>query len=51
MDATNNTAVQVFDAGWQTNLIYTANTIIIVTNYAWIPGRTYYVLFDSGIFF
>ncbi|CAF1170358.1 unnamed protein product [Rotaria sordida] len=48
MDATTNTAVQTFDAGWQSNILYTGNTIIIITNYTWIPGRRYYVLFDSG---
>ncbi|CAF1264102.1 unnamed protein product [Rotaria sordida] len=48
MDATTNTSVQTFDAGWQSNILYTGNTIIIITNYTWIPGRRYYVLFDSG---
>lgn len=50
MDAATSTAVQLFDAGWAPNMIYTGNTIIIVTNYSWVPGANYYVLFDSGMF-
>lgn len=48
MDATTGLAVQTFDAGWQPNVVYTGTTIIMITNYTWIHGRTYYVLFDSG---
>ncbi|CAF0806646.1 unnamed protein product [Rotaria sordida] len=49
MDASTNTSVQVFDAGWQPNILYYGNTISIITSYSWIPGRSYYVLFDSGV--
>lgn len=48
MDEATNTAVQTFDAGWQTNILYSGYTITIITNYTWIHGRTYYVAFDSG---
>jgi hypothetical protein len=49
MDASTNTSVLEFDAGWQSNILYTGNTIMIITNYTWTPGKTYYVLFDSGM--
>lgn len=48
VNAANNVTVEQYDAGWAPNMVYTGNTIIIVTNYSWIPGNTYYVLFDSG---
>ena len=50
MDGATNASVQTFDAGWQPNILYTGYTITIITNYTWIPGHTYYVLFDSGIY-
>lgn len=50
MDASTNTSVVQYDAGWAPNMIYTGNTIIIVTNYTWTLGGNYYVLFDSGTF-
>ena len=50
VDASNNATVVQYDAGWSPSMIYTGNTIIIYTNYSWIPGRSYYVLFDSGKF-
>ncbi|CAF4973187.1 unnamed protein product [Rotaria sp. Silwood1] len=49
MDASTNTSVRVFDAGWASNILYYGNTSSIITSYSWIPGRSYYVLFDSGV--
>lgn len=48
MDASTNILVQPFDAGWQSNILYTGKIIIILTNFTWHYERTYYVLFDSG---
>ncbi|CAF4624569.1 unnamed protein product [Rotaria sp. Silwood1] len=48
MDASTNTAVQTFDAGWESNILYSGDTISIIASYSWVPGRSYYVLFDSG---
>ena len=50
MDASTNATVLMYDAGWAPNMVYTGNTIIIVTNYTWAMGGNYYVLFDSGRF-
>ena len=49
VNASDNATVLQYDAGWAPNMVYTGNTILIMTNYSWIPGNTYYVLFDSGI--
>ncbi|CAF3657044.1 unnamed protein product [Rotaria sp. Silwood1] len=49
MDASTNTAVQTFDAGWESNILYSGDTISIIASYSWVPGRSYYVLFDSGV--
>ena len=50
IDASNDIIVQQFDAGWQSNVVYTGKTIIIVTNYTWSYGANYYITFDSGKF-
>ncbi|CAF1256074.1 unnamed protein product [Rotaria sp. Silwood1] len=49
IDASTNTSVRVFDAGWAPNILYYGNTSSIITSYSWIPERSYYVLFDSGV--
>ena len=48
VNASTGTVVQMFDAGWEPNVVYTGYTIVIVTNYTWTEGATYYVLFHSG---
>ena len=48
-DAATNLTVVKYDAGWSPNVIYTGTTIlIIVTNYTWSYGHTYYVNMDEG---
>ncbi|CAF0743597.1 unnamed protein product [Adineta steineri] len=47
LDSTNAT-VFCYDAGYSPNVIYTGYTIVIVTNYTWTPGQSYYVTMDSG---
>ncbi|CAF1247140.1 unnamed protein product [Adineta steineri] len=46
-DSTNAT-VFCYDAGYSPNVIYTGYTIVIVTNYVWTPGQSYYVTMDNG---
>ncbi|CAF3887084.1 unnamed protein product [Adineta steineri] len=46
-DSTNAT-VFCYDAGYSPNVIYTGYTIVIVTNYTWTPGQSYYVTMDNG---
>ncbi len=50
-DATLNTVVLQYGCGWDPNVIYSADTIIIYAPYPWVPGDTYYVTFDSGFNF
>ena len=51
-DATmNNTAVLQYDCGWSPFVTYSGSTIIIYAPYAWLPGHTYFVTFDSGLYF
>ncbi|CAF2044880.1 unnamed protein product [Rotaria magnacalcarata] len=46
--ATNSTVIQ-YDAGWSPNILYSGNTItILVTNYIWTYGHTYYITMDEG---
>jgi hypothetical protein len=48
-DAAKNATVVQYDAGWSPNVIYTGNTILIlVTNYTWTVGHTYYITMDEG---
>lgn len=51
IDATTNTTVLQYDCGWAPQVIYTGYTIAIYIPIPtpWIPGRSYYVLFDSGM--
>ncbi|CAF1100324.1 unnamed protein product [Adineta steineri] len=46
-DSTNAT-VFCYDAGYSPNVIYTGYTIVIVTNYTWTPGQSYYVTLGDG---
>jgi hypothetical protein len=49
-DATlNGTVVLLYDCGWSPNVIYVGDTIFIDAPFAWVPGHTYYVTFDSGL--
>ena len=47
-NASSNASVLCYDAGYSPNVIYTGNTIVIVTNFTWTPGAFYYVTMDSG---
>ena len=48
-DATTNTIVQSYDCGWAPEVVYTGFTVVIRFPTApWIPGHSYYVMFDSG---
>ena len=50
-DAATNGVVQSYDCGWAPEVTYTGYTIDIRLPVApWIPGRSYYVTFDSGTF-
>ena len=50
-DAATNGVVQSYDCGWAPEVTYTGYTIVIRLPVApWIPGRSYYVTFDSGTF-
>ena len=50
-DAATNAVVQRYDCGWESQVTYTGFTIVIRFPVApWIPGRSYYVTFDSGTF-
>ncbi|CAF4334026.1 unnamed protein product, partial [Adineta steineri] len=45
---TTNATVFCYDAGYSPNVIYTGYTIVIVTNYTWTPGQSYYVTLGDG---
>ncbi|CAF3777214.1 unnamed protein product [Adineta steineri] len=45
---TTNATVFCYDAGYSPNVIYTGYTIVIVTNYTWTPGQSYYVTLSDG---
>ncbi|CAF1637226.1 unnamed protein product, partial [Adineta ricciae] len=47
-NSATNISVVCYDAGYAPNVIYTGNTIIIITNVTWTPGQFYYVTMDSG---
>ncbi|UJR34575.1 hypothetical protein I4U23_027351 [Adineta vaga] len=47
-EADTNATVLKYDAGYASNIIYTGNVIVIITNYTWTPGKFYYVTMDSG---
>ncbi|CAM2703759.1 unnamed protein product [Rotaria socialis] len=48
-DAATNSVVVQYDAGWSSNIPYSGNTItILVTNYIWTQGHTYYMTMDEG---
>jgi hypothetical protein len=50
-DSTTNTLVQAYDCSWAPEVTYTGFTIVIHFPVApWIPGHSYYVTFDSGIY-
>ena len=50
-DAATNAIVQQYDCGWAPEVTYTGYTIVIRFPVApWVPGRSYYVTFDSGMF-
>lgn len=45
----NDTLVWQVDGGWSPLVTYSGTTLIFqVPNPSWIPGETYYILFDSG---
>ena len=47
--ASDDSLVWQADCGWSPLVIYTGTTVLFrVSNPPWIPGKTYYVLFDSG---
>jgi hypothetical protein len=47
-DAATNLTVVQYDAGYAQNILYTGNTILILTNYTWAYGHTYYITMDEG---
>lgn len=47
--ASSDTLVWQVDCGWSPLVIYVGTTVLFqVPNPSWIPGQSYYVLFDSG---
>ena len=50
-NAATNAVVQQYDCGWAPEVTYTGFTIVIRFPVApWVPGQSYYVTFDSGMF-
>ena len=50
-NAATNAVVQQYDCGWASEVTYTGFTIVIRFPVApWVPGQSYYVTFDSGMF-
>ena len=50
-NAATGAVVQSYDCGWAPEVTYTGFTIVIRFPVApWIPGQSYYVTFDSGMF-
>ena len=50
-DAATNAVVQQYDCAWAPEVSYERNVIAIRFSVTpWMPGRSYYVTFDSGMF-
>ncbi|UJR34805.1 hypothetical protein I4U23_027586 [Adineta vaga] len=47
-EADTNATVLYYDAGYASNIVYTGPAIVIITNYTWTPGKSYYITMDSG---